>query len=377
MVDGARLERALRPHVESGAVPGLAWTVARGGQVCSGAAGRLDVAGDVPVREDSIFRISSTTKPITAVAALTLVEGGTLRIDDPVDDLLPELADRQVLAEPGGPLERTVPAHRPISLRDLLTFRLGLGMDFSGAPQPAMRAAVERGLPFGPPSPADGVPGDEYLRILGSVPLEHQPGERWLYHVGADVLGVLIARAAGTSLGTVLAERVFAPLGMTGTGFVVPSGDLDRFGPQYWSPEGERVVFDPTDGQWSTPPPFESGGAGLVSTLADLRAFGRMLLRGGDGVLTAATIAEMTRNHLTPGQFADGPDAEEGWGLGVGVQVRDGSRPAGAYGWDGGLGTCWTNDPASGTTAVLLTNEAWSSPVRPAVATDFLAAALG
>ena len=170
------LHRGLAGHVESGAVPGLAWLVAHGGDVHSGSAGVLDLETNRPVTRRSIFRISSTSKPITAACAMTLVDDGVIGLDDPVTDLLPELSARTVLAVPGGSLDDTVPAVRDITLRDLLSFRMGLGDDFSGAPQPAMERAASLGLPVGPPRPAASPDQDEYLRILGSVPLEYQPG---------------------------------------------------------------------------------------------------------------------------------------------------------------------------------------------------------
>jgi len=379
------LHRGLAGHVESGAVPGLAWLVAHGGDVHSGSAGVLDLETNRPVTRRSIFRISSTSKPITAACAMTLVDDGVIGLDDPVTDLLPELSARTVLAVPGGSLDDTVPAVRDITLRDLLSFRLGLGGDFSGAPQPAMERAAALGLPVGPPRPAESPDQDEYLRILGSVPLEYQPGEHWLYHVGADVAGVLIARACGTTFGAALRERVLDPLGMTDTGFFVPGDHLDRFGPAYWTSDGDRVVFDPPVGQWSAPPPFEGGGAGLVSTVDDLLAFGEMLRDGGQRagvrVLSPESVAEMTKNQLTAQQRATGPGQGAGglgWGLGMAVQVEAvPTRTIGGFGWDGGLGTTWSVDPHRDLIAVLLTNQAWSSPEPPALHRDFLRRAVG
>jgi CubicO group peptidase (beta-lactamase class C family) len=371
-------------HVERGAVPGLVWLLARGGDVQAGVAGTLDVDSGVALSRDSIFRISSMTKPVTAVAALILLQECRLRLDDPVEDLLPELADRQVLAKPGGPLDDTVPALRPITLRDLLTFRLGLGADFTGAhPQPSMTRAAELGLGAGPPAPSQTPEPEEYMRRLGTLPLEYQPGERWLYHTGSDILGVLIARASGQPFDTFLAERVFAPLGMTDTGFAVPPADLGRFGPSYWTDPatGERGTYDPTDGQWSTLPAFPGGGAGLVSTADDFLAFAEMLRAGGTyrGVrlLSRGSVAAMTVNHLTPQQIAaSGPDRSGalGWGFGTAIQLRrtGPTRSVGSYGWDGGMGTTWSNDPAEDLTAILMTNQMWTSPVPPPVAQDFL-----
>lgn len=380
-----RLRETMEHHVTSGAVPGLVWLVRHGDDVQVGVAGVLDAATGTPVARDSLFRISSMTKPVTAVAALRLVDAGLLDLDEPVDRLLPELAGRQVLAEPGGPLDRCVPARRPVTPRDLLTSRLGLGLDFTGAhDQPAMRRLVELGLPAGPPAPARMPAPDDYLALLGSVPLEHQPGTRWLYHVSTDVLGVLVARAAGAPLADVLAERVLAPLGMHSTGFWVAPADLARFGPCYAADPstGRREVYDAADGQWSAPPPFASGADGLVSTVDDLHAFAAMLRAGGSvegrPFLSPGTAAAMLTNHLTPEQLATSspdPGGALGWGFGLGVQVaRDpvSGTAAGGYGWAGGLGSTWTTDPELDLVAVLLTNAMWTSPEPPAVARDLL-----
>jgi CubicO group peptidase (beta-lactamase class C family) len=378
----ARLDAVMTGYAERGDVPGLAWLVERHGEVHVGHAGS-DGPGGAPVRPDTIFRISSTTKPITAVAALILVEECRLRLDDPVDDLLPEFADRRVLMRPDGPVDQTVPAHRPVTLRDLLTFRLGLGSDFTDFTfQPINAAIAALGLGEGPPAPAVPPPPDEWVRRLGTVPLMYQPGERWLYHTSADLLGVLIARAAGQTFDAFLAERVFAPLGMSDTGFFVPADRIDRFGSCFGVDlaTGGRTVYDPPDGQWSSPPAFPGGGAGLVSTLADLQAFGRMLLaggtHGGERMLSRSTVTAMTTNQLTPEQVATtspDPDATIGWGFGVGIELHHNgpARPPGTYGWDGGLGTSWANDPSEGLTAILLTNQTWTSPVPPAVFRDF------
>jgi CubicO group peptidase (beta-lactamase class C family) len=333
---------------------------------------------------DAIFRISSTTKPITAAAVLILAEECRLRLDEPVDRLLPELADRRVLATPGGPIDDTVPARRPVTVHDLLTFRMGLGADFTFTlPQPVMAAMGELGLGVGPPQPAGPPEPDEWMRRLGTLPLEHQPGERWMYHTGADVLGVLVARAAGQPFETFLAERIFGPLGMADTGFSVPADKVHRLGWCY-APDfatGERQVYDPPDGQWSRPPAFPGGGAGLVSTLGDLHAFAQMLLGGGtyrgQRILCRPAVELMLTNQLTPEQLAvSGPDptGAVGWGLGIGVQLRRTgiARSVGSYGWDGGLGTTWTSDPAEDVVALLLTNQTWTSPALPPVSQDFL-----
>jgi CubicO group peptidase (beta-lactamase class C family) len=259
-----RLRGAMAGHVERDAIGGVAWLAARDDDVEVGWAGTLTRGEPAPVQRDSIFRIASMTKPVTAVAALILLEEGRLRLDDPVDDLLPELADRRVLVEPLGPIDgETVPANRAITVRDTLTFLLGLGMDFTaGWPQPLLEEMGRLGMGSGPPEPQTPPAPDEWIRLLGTLPLLHQPGERWLYNTGSDVLGVLIARAAGQPLELFLRERVFEPLGMVDTGF--STDHVERLGSCYaTNPEtGERTVYDPPDGQWAKPPAFPAAGGG-------------------------------------------------------------------------------------------------------------------
>ncbi|MBV8915666.1 MAG: beta-lactamase family protein, partial [Acetobacteraceae bacterium] len=219
--DAARLllEEQVRTGAIAGAVAALVW----GEAVQVVTAGAQDFASGAPMRRDTIFRIMSMTKPITAAAAMVLVEDGTIALEESVECFLPELADRRVLRTPDSPLDDTVPAERPITLEDLLTLRCGLGWLPSGAVAAAMQAfGVAPGpdpVPFGP---------DEFMRRIGDLPLASQPGQRWLYHTGADILAVLIARAAGMSLPDFLRERLFEPLGMRDTGFHVPEADLSR-----------------------------------------------------------------------------------------------------------------------------------------------------
>ncbi|MGY1725644.1 serine hydrolase domain-containing protein [Geodermatophilus sp. SYSU D01062] len=371
------IEQVVSGAVADGAVPGAAWLVRRGDEVARGAAGTHTPGGDDPVAPDTVFRISSVTKPVVATAALTLVDDGTLALEEPVDRLLPELAGRRVLADPADAAAGTVEARRAVTVRDVLTFRLGLGIDFTAPwPTPTVAALGEAGLPAGPPAPQAAPPPDEWLRRVAGVPLAHQPGERWLYHTGASVLGVLVARAAGRPLPEVLAERVLVPLGMTDTGFGVPAPARGRFGPHWTPPDehGERQVHDPADGQWASPPPFPDGGDGLVSTVDDLGVLARVLLAGGEPVLREPTVRAMLTEQAGPVDDEGG-----GWGLGLGVRRSDepGGRHAGSFGWDGGLGSTWWTDPVTGTTAVLLTNQMWSSPTPPAVFDAFRAAAFG
>jgi CubicO group peptidase (beta-lactamase class C family) len=375
----ARMRSAMAGHVERGALPGLVALVARRGETHAEAIGAVAVGG-APMQRDAIFRIASITKPIVAAAAMTLVEECVLRLDDPVDGLLPELADRTVLRAFDGPLADTVPAHRPITLRDLLTFRLGYGVVF--APTPFAAAMAEAGLVPGGTAGENGP--DEYLRRLGALPLAHQPGERWLYGHGANVLGILIARATGRSLGAVLQERIFAPLGMADTAFSVPANKLDRLATAYrTNPEsGQPEVIAGADGPFARPPAFEAGAGGLVSTAADLLAFGEMMLGGGEfrgnRVLSRPAVALMTTDQITPGQKAASPFFPgfwdtRGWGFGLAVVTRrDGlADTPGRYGWFGGGGASWYVDPHEELIGVLLTQLQVDSPHWPAIENDF------
>lgn len=380
-----RLERVrdvLAASVRRGDVPGALALLSRGGET------HVAKAGDV--WPDTIFRISSMSKPVTAVAAMICVEECVLRLDDPVDEYLPELASRQVLTRLDAPLGDTVPATRPVTVRDLLTFTLGLGLGQGmwGPPGSVPIMDALSALGQGMPAPA-GVPGpDEWLRRLGELPLICQPGERWLYNTGSDVLGVLIARACGQRLEEFLRERIFIPLGMADTGFSVPAGSLDRLPPQLATDfaTGETVVFDPPEGQWSAPPAFPSGAGGLVSTIGDYAAFASMLLGGGAyrgvRILSRPSVSLMTSDQLTPAQkavsgLAPGDFDDMGWGFGMSVVTRrTGVGPsAGAYGWSGGLGTTWYNDPAEDLALILMTQRAWTSHRPPAICRDFWTAA--
>jgi CubicO group peptidase (beta-lactamase class C family) len=374
----ARIDRIVDQAVEQGQAPGVVAAVARGPDVHVATAGAMTVGG-APMRRDTLFRISSITKPMTAAVVLSLVEDGLLDLDGPIDELTPELADRRVLRRPDGPLDQTVPAQRPITVRDLLTFTWGFGMQgamfTAPEPWPIVTAAAERELAtFGPAQPGSTPGPDTWLARLGELPLLAQPGERWLYQSGSQVLGVLAGRAAGAPFEDVLRERLFGPLGMADTGFCAP--DTARLATAYERRDGQMAVTDPPDGQWSRPPLFPDGGAGLVSSADDVVAFGRMLLRGGDPALAPATVAEMTRDQLTPAQRTNiwpGFSFLSGRGWGYGLSVLDDGRCT----WEGGSGTAWSNVPAQDLTVVVLTQRATDETGMPAVCEDVLTAARG
>ncbi len=384
----ARLDRmhdVMAGYVERGDLPGIVTLVSRRGETHVDPIGMQGLGG-VPMQRDTIFRISSMTKPIIAAATMILVEACEVRLDEPVDRLLPELADRKVLRRLDGPLDETVPANRPITVRDLLTFRMGFGQ-MMALPDayPILRAANELQIGMGPPAPSTMAEPDEWLRRLGLLPLMHQPGEKWMYNTGADVLGVLIARASGQPLEVFLRERLFGPLGMSDTSFSVPAAKLKWFTPSYMTnPQtGALVLYDEAaGGQWSNPPAFPSGAGGLVSTIDDYLAFGQMMLDkgklGSARVLSRPSVEVMTTDHLTPEQKAAsglvaGYFDSHGWGFGMSVLTRrnDMAGSVGMFGWDGGLGTSWYSDPREEMVTLLMTPCAWTSPNPPRVCQDF------
>lgn len=381
-----RLHGVMTGYVERGEVPGLVTLVARRGEGHVDAIGAMAAGSEEPMRRDTIFRISSMTKPITAAAAMILIEECTLRLDEPVNRLLPELANRHVLKRPDADLDDTVPAHRPITVRDLLTFTMGLGI-VAAAPGtvPIADALAELELGQGMPSPQTPPAPDEWIRRLGTLPLMYQPGERWMYNTGSDVLGVLIERASGQPFEMFLKERIFDPLGMNDTGFDVIWDRIGRLATSYViDPDsGAAEIYDePAGGQWSRLPSFPSGGGGLVSTVDDFLAFADML-RGkgvsrGERILSRPSVEFTTSDQLTPEQKAasglvPGFFRVHGWGFGVAVVTErtEVAKSVGTYGWDGGMGTSWYNDPAEDLTMILMTQQAWTSPIPPRLFQDF------
>jgi CubicO group peptidase (beta-lactamase class C family) len=351
----ARAKGALAAHVARGALPGAVMLLAERGEVHVESLGAL--------RRDAIFRISSMTKPITAAATMVLVDEGKLRLDEPASRLLPELANRRVLKSIDGPLDDTVPAARAISVRDLLTFTMGFGIVWG--PQdalPIQRAADALDLAaLGPPKPDKQPPPDEWMRRFSSLPLMCQPGERWLYNTGSELLGVLVARAAEKPFDTFLRERVLEPLGMKDTSFSVPPEKRARLPESYLANPTTGALEPYADFRGTHAPAFPSGAAGLMSTVDDYHAFARMLLDGGGRVLSRASALAMTQDQLTAAQRVDGSlDPEfwrtRTWGFGLSVITRASDlHPEGAYGWDGGLGTSWYTHPQRGTIGILMT----------------------
>jgi CubicO group peptidase (beta-lactamase class C family) len=372
------LREVLAAHVGEGGAPGAVGLLARGDEVEVAAVGAVDAQGTAPMARDSIFRIASITKPIVAAAVMMLVEDGRIALDDPVGPWLPELAAPSVVRTPASPVTDVVPADRPITVEDLLSSRTGYGFppDFTlPAVLPLFEGVQKSGL-----DPQHFAPVQAWMAGLARIPLLHQPGQAWLYNTSSDLQGVLIARVTGGSLPDFLAERVFEPLGMTDTAFMVPAGKMDRFTTSYRPVETGGVErADAPDGQWSTMPAFPSGAGGLVSTADDWLAFGRMLLAegtaGGRRLLAPESVRLMVTDRLTKAQreasllFLEG----QGWGFGGSVDIDpiDPWNVPGRYGWVGGTGTSAHVVPSTGAVNILFTQLAATGPTPSEFMRDF------
>jgi CubicO group peptidase (beta-lactamase class C family) len=342
------LHDLLRAAAERDALPGAAALVARGADAETAAVGDLE--------PDSIVRIASIVKPITAAAVMLLVDEKRVSLGDPIARWLPELGSPNVVRTPQSAIDDVVPAERPITVEDLLTFRAGWGFpsDFS---LPAVAELFQRIPVFGTREAPD-----EWLATLAQVPLLHQPGEAWLYNTCSDVQGVLIARVAGQALPEFLAERIFEPLGMRDSSFSVPAQKLARLAP-YHGPD----LAPGGDSLWTEPPIFPSGAGGLLSTLTDWQRFGRMLLADGGGLLSAESVRLMTTDHLSDAQRRAGTLFLEGAGWGFGGSVESDGR----YGWVGGTGTSAHIAPSTGTIGILLTQVLLAGPTPPTFMREF------
>jgi CubicO group peptidase (beta-lactamase class C family) len=385
-----RLHDRLAAHTESGQVPGLVALLARGDDVHTEVLGHAALDDPAPLHRDAIFRIASLTKPIAAAGAMLLVDDGALSLSAPVDVLLPELAGRRVLRSLESALDDTVPAARPITVEDLLTFRLGFGAVMAPpGTYPIQVAEAELDLKtLGPPWPPPPFGSDEWIARFATLPLLHQPGEGWRYNTGAHVLGILLERASGQPLEVFLRERLFDPLGMVDTSFSVPAEKQVRFTTAYMpDASGPLCVLDPPSGGWWNEPQAMANAAGmLVSTLDDYWAFVSMLVANGrhDGqpLLAPAAVETMTRNHLTEAQRASAPvflGTHGGWGYGMATPGPTRAAPPepSGFGWNGGTGTLWTTDPDYGLTGIVLSTRAMTSPEPPAHVVEFWEAAYG
>ena len=290
-------QASIREACDNGLLAGAVTLIWQAGTVLQvNEIGYRDVEAGLPMQRDTVFRIASMTKPITVAAAMTLVEEGKLALSDRVSRWLPELADMQVLTDPHGPLDKTVPAMRQITIEDLMTHRSGLAYTFS-VTGPIARAYNAVSL---------RQDADHWLADVAQLPLVHQPGERLTYSHSTEVLGIVLSRIEGKPLQEVLTERVFGPLGMTDTGFYVSPQARRRAATMYQLDADNRLSHDVMGPAPIAPPRFSQGGGGLWSTADDYLAFVRMLLGGGevDGVrvLSEDSVRAMRTDQLTEAQ---------------------------------------------------------------------------
>ena len=376
------VRETLLRHIAPGKVPGFVSAISLHGHTQIDCLGTMSFASSSAMTRDALFRLASTTKPITAVAAMTLVEESKIRLDDPVDNWLPELKDRKVLRTINSDLNDTVPAKRRITVRDLLTFRSGYGELGFIAPTSPLAAAMQKAeLPLAKfPFPYSQ---DEFMNRLGSLPLAFQPGEVWLYHMGLEILGVLISRVSGLSLSQFMSQRIFEPLAMQDTGFFVPKDKQNRLPLCYgtdFSTSKTVVLHQAGTDYVSQTGGFESGAGGLVSSADDLLKFGLMLMNYGsykrERILSRPTVELMATDQITVEQklrspFFQGFWDSYGWGLGMGVITRrsDIAMSPGRFGWDGAFGSSLWIDPKERLVGVLL---AQRSPEALALAPSVL-----
>jgi CubicO group peptidase (beta-lactamase class C family) len=365
------LRNLLQKSIDEGQLAGAAVLALRHGQTLCATAGWRDIEHNLPVQRETIFRIASMTKPITSVAALMLVDEGRITLDDPITRVAPEFATMRVLRSPDGPLEDTVAATRPITFEDLLTHRSGLTYgDPHGSP---IRVAYRKAL--GGDVDTDLAP-DEWIRRLAQLPLMTQPGSVWSYSNSTDLLGLLIARVEGASLGEVLRRRIFAPLGMRDTSFFVRPEKRNRCAAAYGFDEQGKLMKRATWGgavmeERPENMAYESGAVGLWSTLDDYLKFARLFLGDGevDGVrlFRQETLARMMTNQLTDEQRANSvflgqkPFANgRGFGLGVSVVLEQDKTDMfrrgnpGTVSWPGAWGGWWEADPVDNSAFVFL-----------------------
>jgi CubicO group peptidase (beta-lactamase class C family) len=358
-----RIWEAQDAHVASGRIAGYVAAVRIGGRTEVHAGGRTAIEPDSPpMREDTLFRIASVTKPIGGALVLSLVEDGVFALDDPIERWLPEAARPRVLVASDAPLDETVDADRPITVRHLLTMTAGWGAVIE--PTPLQAAMRERGVY--PSSKIPQMSGDEFVARVADLPLAFQPGEAWLYDTPLDLLGVLVARATGKPLSALVAERITGPLGMTSTGF--GTREVDRLATAYTpGDDGRLEVLDPPDGQFAGPPPFEELSSGLVSSAPEVLRFYCAMADGGAPVIGIESLQRMTADALTEEQRRGAQPVlapGESWGMGTGVDA-EAAQPwmaPGRWGWTGGSGTTAYVDPVRGTVSVLLTQREMTGP---------------
>jgi CubicO group peptidase (beta-lactamase class C family) len=379
----ARIDGHFGRYVDQGKLPGFHVVVTRRGEVVhSTAYGHRDVEAGRPVESDTLWRIYSMTKPVTAVAALILCEEGRFELTDPISRYLPAFADMRVYANGSALKPATVPATEPIRIWHLLTHTSGLTYGFMHT-SVVDRLYREKGFDYNPPPELDLAGAVDELATL---PLLFQPGTAWAYSMAMDVIARLVEVVSGLPIDEFFAERILRPLGMTDTRWWVDQPDADRLAAVYTPGPGDGRItrFDQFGKNALRPPRFLAGGGGLISTAADYHRFTQMLLRGGelDGVrlIGSRTVRLMRRNHLPGGcdlaslaydGFSETP--LDGIGYGLGVAVVEDPVPsrlpnnAGEFYWGGLASTTFWVDPVDEITTLFFTQLIPSSayPIRP------------
>jgi CubicO group peptidase (beta-lactamase class C family) len=386
-----RLEDHLkRRYIDAGRFPGTQFLVYRRGKIVHNAVrGFADVERKIPVKDDTIFRIYSMTKPVTSVAFMMLVEEGRVALDEPVHRYIPEWKNLGVFQAGIAPAFVTRPPARPMLIIDLLRHTSGLTYGFQNRTNVD---AAYRELKIGEFEKSGTM--QSMIDDLSRMPLEFSPGEAWNYSLSTDVVGYLVEKISGKPFEQFLRERIFDPLGMNDTDFFVPAGKADRFAACYSADKGGLKLYDdPATSSFLSPPSFISGGGGLCSTAADYLTFCRALLGGGElgGVrlIGPKTLALMTANHLPGGRdlteisgsmFSEAAYSGVGFGLGFAVTVNSPQTmiagSAGDYFWGGGASTAFWVDPAEELIVIFMTQVLPSNayPVRRELRTMVYAA---
>ena len=354
------LQAVLDRSVAAGEIAGANLLILRHGrELAYVQSGFADLENRLPYRRDTIARLYSMSKPVTAAAAMILLQRGLLDLEQPLGELFPSFRG-SVVWENG----KKVPARREIVVGDLLNMTSGLpypGTDEAG--QEAARVFEELDSRLYGENPMSTL---ELTERLGACGLAFHPGDRWMYGTSADVLGAVVEKVSGQKFGAFLEENLFAPLGMVDTGFYVPAEKQHRLAQVYQQGSPDMTLYETNNlGICYTmhrAPAFESGGAGLVSTADDYAKFAAMLIRGGDGILSPAAVAHMTKSRLLPWQQESVWRSWEGLaGFGYGSLMRILEEPGmakilgwqGEYGWDGWLGCYFCNSPENGITIVM------------------------
>ena len=389
-------------YIDAGRFPGTHLLVYRRGKIAhSSVQGLADVERKLPVKDDTIYRIYSMTKPLTSVAFMMLVEQGLVAIDEPVAKYIPEWKDLGVFVAGTAPSFLTRPPSRPMLIVDLLRHTSGLTYGFQ---QRSNVDAAYRAEKIGEVEKSGTL--QTMIESLAKIPLEFSPGEAWNYSVSTDVLGYLVGKISGIPFEQFLKQRILDPLGMTDTDFHVPASKAHRFAACYSADPGGGMTFhagqrregltlqdDPATSSFLSPPSFISGGGGLCSTTADYLTFCRALLNGGElgGVrlIGPKTLALMTANHIPGGRtlpevsrslFAEAAYNGIGFGLGFAVTMRPAETlvtgSPGEYNWGGAATTSFWIDPAEELITIFMTQVLPSSayPIRREIRTMVYAA---